>query len=294
MGLPNITPMLKSPKVLHLEPTDVCQAACPLCARETNPQFNKSKHHHLTVEQISKHCDDKTVRGLSKAFACGDYGDPAAAKYLFEIFRWLRSINPTIILGMNTNGGIQNEDWWKELSLILNHPLDYVIFSIDGLQDTNHIYRRGVEWSKVMKNAQAFIKGNGSAHWDMLVYRHNESQVDEAIQMAKLMGFRWFRAKVSKRPLVGELEFPTTWSIPINNFEKIDCHALRENSIYIDARGQLHPCCWLGENLSSDFRSISEVKPLWKTTKCPSVCKNSCGAPNKTQFESQWRMEIQL
>ena len=23
-------------KVLHLESTDVCQAACPLCARETN------------------------------------------------------------------------------------------------------------------------------------------------------------------------------------------------------------------------------------------------------------------
>ena len=38
--------------VLHLESTDVCQAACPLCARETDPLFNKNEKNHLTYEQI--------------------------------------------------------------------------------------------------------------------------------------------------------------------------------------------------------------------------------------------------
>jgi len=37
MALPATTRMLnlRKLKVLHIEPTDVCQLACPLCARET-------------------------------------------------------------------------------------------------------------------------------------------------------------------------------------------------------------------------------------------------------------------
>lgn len=286
--------MLKSPKILHIEPTDVCQAACPSCARETNVSFDKSLHNHLTVEQIRKYCDENTIKNLTKVFACGNYGDPAAAKHLFEIFRWLRSINPTITLGMNTNGAIQNEKWWEELGLILNHPLDYVVFSIDGLKDTNHIYRKNIDWDKLMENAKAFISTNSSAHWDMLVYRHNEHQVNEAIQLAKLMGFRWFRAKVSKRPLVDDLEFPIEWeSVQKTSDGKIVCHALNEESIYIDARGQLHPCCWLGNDLSNPFKTIDEVKPLWKINP-PDTCKKTCTKTDKSIFENQWKLEIQL
>ena len=33
--------MTREIKVLHLESTNVCQAACPLCARETDPLFDK-------------------------------------------------------------------------------------------------------------------------------------------------------------------------------------------------------------------------------------------------------------
>jgi hypothetical protein len=41
MDLQAITQMLtlRNIKVLHLEPTDVCQAECPLCARETDKNF---------------------------------------------------------------------------------------------------------------------------------------------------------------------------------------------------------------------------------------------------------------
>ena len=32
-----------------------------------------------------------------------------------------------------------------------------VIFSVDGLRDTNHLYRQGVNWDNVERNMQAFI-----------------------------------------------------------------------------------------------------------------------------------------
>jgi len=44
--------MSREIKVLHLESTDVCQAACPLCARETNPDFNKNIKNHLRIDQL--------------------------------------------------------------------------------------------------------------------------------------------------------------------------------------------------------------------------------------------------
>jgi MoaA/NifB/PqqE/SkfB family radical SAM enzyme len=76
--------------------------------------------HHLSVEQIKELVDDDTIRNLDKMFMCGNYGDPAAGKNTLEIFRYFRSINPTITLGMNTNGGLRSIDWWQELAEILN------------------------------------------------------------------------------------------------------------------------------------------------------------------------------
>ena len=282
-------------KVVHIEPTDVCQAACPLCARETDAEFDKQQHHHLTVEQIQQHLSEDTIRGLDKMFMCGNYGDPAAGRHTLEIYRYFRSINPTIVLGMNTNGAVQNIAWWSELAGILNQPRDYVVFSIDGLKDTNHIYRRNVSWTKLMDNAETFIAAEGRAQWDMLVYRHNEHQVDACEQLARDMKFTWFRAKVSRRPYINGLEFPVTW----NRLEyvpgRIDCHALKESSVYIDAQGRVSPCCWLGARQSNFVQDIKQVSVTWDTAKPDITCLTTCTAQeNITNFESQWQREVEL
>ena len=186
-------------KVLHVESTDVCQAACALCARETDATFRKDLQHHLGIEQIQKHFLDDDIYKLDKMFMCGNYGDPAAGKHSLSIYRWFREVNPNIVLGMNTNGALQTTFWWHELGKLFNQPQDYVVFSIDGLEDTNATYRKNVNWAKLIANVRAFIEAGGSAHWDMLVYRHNQHQVEECEQLARDMGFKWFRAKVSRR-----------------------------------------------------------------------------------------------
>jgi len=286
---------LRELKVLHLESTDVCQLACPACARETDLEFNKAQKNHLTVDQIQQHFSIDQVAKLNKMFMCGDYGDPAAGRHTLEIYRWFRSINPDVVLGMNTNGALQNVDWWQELAVIMNQPQDYVVFSIDGLEDTNHIYRVGCNWSKLMTNAQAFIQAGGSAHWDMLVYRHNQHQVDAAEQLARDMRFTWFRAKVSKRPFVNQLGFPVGWIDPRENTGPIRCHALEEQSIYIDAQGRVSPCCWLGNRQSNFVTDFEMIKATWATDNPDPVCKRSCSTvANKTKFDTQWQREIQL
>jgi len=50
-----------------------------------------------------------------------------------------------------------------------------------------------------MENAKAFIDAGGIAHWDFIVFQHNEHQVEEARHLAKEMGFKNFNVKKTTR-----------------------------------------------------------------------------------------------
>jgi sulfatase maturation enzyme AslB (radical SAM superfamily) len=287
--------MWREIKVLHLESTDVCQAACPACARESDPLFDKSQHHHLSIDMIQRVIPAASIRLLDKMYMCGNYGDPAAGKHTMEIYRYFREINPDIVLGMNSNGAIQNTAWWQALGELFHRQQDYVVFSIDGLEDTNHVYRRGVNWNKLIENAQAYISTGASAHWDMLVYRHNEHQVDACERLARDMGFTWFRAKVSKREMTNGLELPINWIAPMKYNKSIDCHALDEQSLYIDAQGRQSPCCWLGSRQQDFVADIDEVMMTWQTDRPHPVCVSACGTDSgQSNFSAQWQRQVQL
>ena len=162
-------------------------------------------------------------------------------------------------------------------------------------RSTNAKYRVNVNWSKLMANAQAFIAAGGSAHWDMLVYKHNQHQVDECEQLAKDMGFRWFRAKVSKRGFTDRLEAPIGWSSPRVTGTKINCHALNEQSTYIDAQGNLSPCCWLGARQRDFVTDFNAIQSSWSSTQPNMTCVDTCGtSDSSTSFTNQWQREVQL
>jgi hypothetical protein len=282
-------------KIVHLEPTTNCNAACPQCLR-TRTEFEPNE---LSLEDVKLLFTPDVLMQLEKIYMCGNYGDPASARQTLEMYEYFISVNTNLTLGMNTNGGIRFPDWWTRLAKVMNKPNDYVVFSIDGLEDTNHLYRRNVRWSKVMDNAKAFIDAGGSAHWDMLVFEHNKHQVDEAHKLAKDMGFNWFRAKVSRRfnrfPVDGisqPIEFNDTKVLEGH----IECSAMKENSIFVDASGKVFPCCWQVEgnyqpNIVQWFYDLSEN---WNN-KPDSVCKKSClKNTTGTTFTNQWYREVEI
>ena len=282
-------------KIVHLEPTTNCNAACPQCLR-TRTEFEPNE---LSLDDIKILFTPDVLMQLEKIYMCGNYGDPASARQTLEMYEYFRSVNTNLTLGMNTNGGIRFPDWWTRLAKVMNKSNDYVVFSIDGLEDTNHLYRRNVRWSKVMDNAKAFIDAGGSAHWDMLVFEHNKHQVDEAHKLAKDMGFNWFRAKVSRRfnrfPVDGisqPIEFNDTKVLEGH----IECSAMKENSIFVDASGKVFPCCWQVEgnyqpNIVQWFYDLSEN---WNNNP-DSVCKKSClKNTTGTTFTNQWYREVEI
>lgn len=187
-------------RTVHLEVTERCNLSCPMCARninggEQNPWIHDAE---LSLEDIKKIFPNDFIKQLNHIYMCGNFGDPIVAKDTLEIFRHFRSVNSDILLSMNTNGSARQEDWWVELASILGNN-GYVIFSIDGLEDTNHIYRKGSNYTRIMKNVEAFIKAGGIAHWEYIVFAHNEHEVDRARDLADSMGFAKFQLKKSAR-----------------------------------------------------------------------------------------------
>lgn len=308
MDLQVMTQMLKwsDIRVLHMEPTSVCNAACPQCQRGNILFYNhKTDKSSITLDNCKALFTIEFINQLEKMFMCGNFGDPAAATDTHDIFKYFKEINPSITLGMNTNGSLRNKDWWQHLAEIFCGERDYTVFSIDGLEDTNHIYRRNTIWSKIIENASSFIQAGGSAHWDMLVFEHNEHQIEQAKQLAKDLGFSWFRAKVSKRFTTKPVSFlspPQGFNLP-NVFSKgkIRCHAIEEKSIYLAANGHVLPCCWFGAEVFTLDDYAKELVNNWDKltnswdTNPHRICNDICSEDTQgTSFSKQWQIEEQL
>ena len=147
----------------------------------------------MTFEQFKTIIPVDLLERLTNINMCGNYGDPGMCKDVYEIIERIYQVVPYVQLITHTNGGMRDEKFWYRLGQLNSlMPNATVVFSIDGLEDTNHLYRVGVDWHKLMSNVRAFIEGGGKAVWDYLVFAHNEHQIEDARLLAKEMKFFTF------------------------------------------------------------------------------------------------------
>jgi MoaA/NifB/PqqE/SkfB family radical SAM enzyme len=267
----------------QIEITTHCNAACPQCPRNNN---GEGVNPYLPLEYLPRTSIDQAfpkelVSRLRQIFFCGSYGDPIAHPEFLDILRDFRDKSPTVWLYIHTNGGIRSPEWWAELAGILN-GYGKIDFGIDGLADTNHLYRRNVQWDKVIANTRAFISAGGKAQWNFIVFQHNEHQVDEARQLSQAMGFESFLPRNTGRFFNHErVEEMTAWPAPgyqleppvnpqyknrsmlrltelkneYNNIRdyfdttEIRCDAMLGHKVAITAEGLVLPCNFFTHNL---------------------------------------------
>tara|TARA_B110000967_G_C18849561_1_gene543881 strand:+ start:45 stop:1166 length:1122 start_codon:yes stop_codon:yes gene_type:complete len=177
---------------VNIEISSLCNAACPWCPRYedmstvVNKQLDPA---YVPVSTFKEWFPEEFVSRIKFWTFTGDYGDAGTNPELPEVLRYILKHNPSTRIQINTNGGMKAPRHWKEIGEILSGTKGIVIFSIDGLEDTNHIYRRNVKWEKVMANAEAYIATGAEAWWDFLQFKHNIHQVDEVQSLADSMGF---------------------------------------------------------------------------------------------------------
>jgi len=280
----NIMYKFEDIRQLHLEITQKCQASCSMCDRninggEVNPYLNMDE---LSINDVKHMFNIKFINQLKSLQLCGNHGDPIIASDTLEIIEYFRKNNPTLWITMNTNAGARDETWWKNLATIIGKN-GTVIFSIDGLEDTNHLYRQNVQWEKIQRAFENFIQAGGRARWDFLVFDYNEHQINEAKKLSTQWGFEKFIVKKSSRFISGTTSIKKTEHTAINrkgektiiikepsndslknqvlenqaellkkymsmdNFydkSEISCRVKETGSLYVSAEGIVLPCCW--------------------------------------------------
>lgn len=249
---------------IHLEITSKCQAKCPMCPRRISggPINPFIKLDEITLDVFKQWFEIDFIKQLHSLFMCGNLGDPIISKDTLEIYQYLREANPNIRLAMHTNGSARDPEWWQRLAQLKVK----VTFGIDGLADTHHLYRISTDFNKIIENAQAFITAGGVAKWHMLVFAHNEHQIEQARAMSKQIGFVDFSIKHTSRFKQDYLQViddagrpthrirPTLTSldmIPLAETAQkevkphIVCKAQKFKQLYVSACGNVSPCCWL-------------------------------------------------
>ena len=186
-------------RVFHIEATSKCNLTCPQCARSPGGFINPIlPMDELSIEDYKKVFDPDFCKQLDQIYFNGNYGDPASSTNLYEAISWMKS-NGAKQVNFFTNGSLRTPAWWESMAKLLTGKNDYVVFGIDGLADTNHIYRRGSNFEKIMENVQAFINAGGIARWDFIRFKHNVHQEEDAKELARKMGFKKFNAKGTAR-----------------------------------------------------------------------------------------------
>ena len=101
---------------------------------------------HLTVEKFKEALERFPNREY--VYFNGHLGDPMMNPDVLEGCQTWSDMGVKKII-FDTNGGLRSEEFWRSLAKIRGV---YCTFSIDGLEDTNHIYRRNVKWNKLISN----------------------------------------------------------------------------------------------------------------------------------------------
>ena len=288
-------------KTIHLEITQKCQAACPMCDRNMNgeginPHINLDE---LTLDDCKKIFTPSFISQLETMYMCGNLGDPIIATDTLEVFKYFRQHNPNMWLSMNTNAGAKKSEWWKELAKVFGRKGN-VIFSVDGLEDTNHVYRQGVNWKAVERSMKAFTEAGGRARWDFLIFEHNQHQVKEAEKLANDLGFEKFVAKKTGRFISAKSEKKeehhavnrkgkqtavlkkpeqkyqnkelSKYDLLIEKYGSMDayydeapiiCKVTKDNSLYISAEGLALPCCWTAGRMYKWWHKDPKQEQIW-------------------------------
>jgi len=254
----------------------VCNSYCPPCHRYTvqdgelfhNPYVKLGVN--LELDVIERVFENSRITNDCFVDLVGLVGEPIAHPKFMEIVDIIYKHRPNAAINLHTNGGLRTEKMFYDLGKKFNKH-SWIKFSLDGLEDTNGIYRIGVDYNKVVANMRAFIDGGGRAIWKFVTFKWNEHQVEQAEALSKEYGCYKFQQdwdvndqdidifmaaaqkKINKKTASRVADFI---EVPDNRSRKIKDRCFSYKKIYVNAHGYVIPCCMF--NGSFTYESMRE------------------------------------
>lgn len=271
---------------VEIELTTECQASCPMCARNINsgmpnPHLEKAE---WSYDDFIKAFDDRFLNRIETITFCGVFGDPLICKDVQQIVAYLKEKDIELII--HTNGSIRSVQWWAEFAKVM--PTAHrVIFGVDGLVDTHHFYRVGTNFNKIVDNIKSFTNAGGIAQVQFLEFDHNKHQYEELCRFFNSINVQVYRvhsnrfrnqvhnvvdktgtilyqlkpSKKSELNSYNDSDLPLAITASVG--KPICCASLDLNSVYVDSKKQIWPCC---ETATIEYTPIRLNQPEFNKT----------------------------
>ena len=272
----------RRPLSFHIEVTDKCNAGCPMCPRTDAmnnclPDRSRVFNRELKLDLFERQFTAELLARTEEIIFGGNFGDPLSASQILPIVEYLTGQGTRVAIA--TNGSLRKPDWWRRLGEAMKRSGSRLELHVDGLADTNHLYRTRTDFARIMENAAAYMETGARAEWHFIIFGHNQHQVEEAWQLSREMGFAAFilidtvRFKGATYPYRmpdGELRHLELPEVRAADFDfgaggeasrpkagdakdpgerfavnGINCRSAVNNKPYIDAAGQVSACCWI-------------------------------------------------
>ena len=203
---------------LNIDSSSRCNLSCPGCARTRDI----AKGINGSVEDMPMEYFKALVRPenritqLTYNFALSD---PIYSGVILDQLEHINTLDNRPRINFSTNASGRKPKWWIKFAGLLRER-DKVEFAIDGLEDTNHIYRVNSKWDSIMLGAKTLREHwnppHGGMMWRYVIFEHNYHQVAEAQKLAIELGFNRFR------PVVGDKRTPEHMVLKSKTWEEIE------------------------------------------------------------------------
>ncbi len=255
------------PYWLTVDPTNICNLECRFCP---TGQKRGSRPQKIMDINLYKSIMDKIGKYLLYVEFC-NWGEPLLNKNMPQMIKIAKEYEAQTFLSTNLNVNLTE----KIAEDLIRSGLDRMTISIDGAtQKTYEIYRKNGKIDLVFKNikllADAKKKLNSITphlHWQFLVFKHNEHEIEKAKQMSKIVGVNdiGFTAPfcdVSWASTINEYNNYIVKEEPnkkekeviFKNVDKQLCNWLWD-AITINSDGSISPCCSV-EDKKDDFEEF--------------------------------------
>lgn len=251
-------------KSLHIELTSRCVLECPGCPRTWFKETFNQPVPKLDLDPglLEQFLDCEGGQQITHFHLESNHGDCIYYPQLIEfVQRWRDSKTFTIV----TNGSRRTKDFWQSLNALLT-PQDQIIFSIDGLEHNNHVYRVNSDWSSLRDAVEICTQGPARVIWKTIVFAHNQHELDQIKQYATDAG-------VDQVIFVNTHRFGRDQLMPDQQY--IDTAMLYKNldparaiapkcgshskETFVTPEGYCWPCCWI-----SSYYTLHKTD-LWKS-----------------------------
>lgn len=197
------------PKELFIEPTNICNAKCPLCPTGTGKL--KREKGYMSFETFKKIIDE--VRFYSQTIYLWNLGEPFLNEDIFKMISYAKKFG---LFVMSSTNGYAFKDK-QSIAKLIDSGLDRLIVGIDGIdQQTFSKYRKGLRLNLVLKGLEQLNVRKRKLKVDhpwidfqFIVMKHNQNQIKQASVLAKKLGTH-FRPKFLSMEMVDNKN-PQNW-----------------------------------------------------------------------------------